>query len=51
MNTQTATQTDAEACPASGRTARWCLDQTHAACYAAIAEAARLDSKIEATLP
>lgn len=36
-----------ECCPASGRTAKWCTDQTHVACYAAHRESVALDRKIE----
>lgn len=35
-------------CPASGRTATWCEDQTHFACYAAQRESVALDRRVEA---
>lgn len=39
-----------EKCPASGRTARWCLDQTHTLCWAALHESVTLDRKVERML-
>jgi hypothetical protein len=46
METNTAAQS--EKCPASGRTAKWCTDQTHLHCWSALAESVALDRKIEA---
>ena len=37
-------------CPASGRAARWCNDQTHVACWAALAESIKLDKQVEEML-
>jgi hypothetical protein len=44
------TTTEATKCPATGRTAKWCTDQTHAACSAAAAESRAIDVKVEAEL-
>lgn len=35
-------------CPATGRSASVCEDQTHSACYVGAAESVRLDRKVEA---
>lgn len=47
MNTPHATT---EKCPASGRTAAWCTDETHATCVVGIAAGIAVDRKVAAEL-
>lgn len=44
MNTATQAPTT---CPATGRSASVCIDQSHAACYSAHRESVELDRKVE----